>query len=341
MSILLFSILIGNLSRAATLDTISIETDKQIVNPGTEVTLNINFGKPLGSYTIDINYDNDLIEYVTTDGGTANNSTGNVRIVYFDSTGGTNPKENMTVTFRAKAGLQTSNPTDLSITLEGMANADASESYDDIMVPIKKNIVVEPPYENYRFEFTYSSNPIKDEEQEMQLVLASNIGRFYDHARIIAEAITPDNGNVTLVGTDEQGLEHDIIDNGWGDASGYMIGGVVNKVLNLRGTFNTVGQYTITFKLIDRDNSDQVIASNSFVVNVEEKATVTPPQENVQPETQEPTEEIENNEQVAESTNNENLPTELPRTGYNYYILVGIIIISILIAILYLKRKQK
>ena len=45
----------------------------------------------------------------------------------------------------------------------------------------------------------------------------------------------------------------------------------MNQVLNLRGIFDTVGQYTVTFKLIDRDNSDTVIAANSFTINVEDK----------------------------------------------------------------------
>lgn len=258
-------------SNAASIDAISINTNKEIVNPGTEVNLNINFGTPLGSYTFDINYDNNLLEYVSTDGGTANDNGSKVRIVFYDSTGGTNPRDTMNVTFRAKTGLQTSNPTDLSITAEGLANPDASVQYDDILVPIKKNIVVEPKYEDYKFSFEYTGNPIVNEEKDFKLTLSSTLGRFYDHARILAEATTPNNGNVRLIGIDEQQLEHDLIDNGWGDASGYKIGGQVNQVLNLRGIFDTAGQYTITFKLIDRDNSDTVIATNSFTINVEDK----------------------------------------------------------------------
>ena len=260
-------------SNAASLNAISINTNKEIVNPGTEVSLNINFGTPLGSYTFDINYDNNLLEYVSTDGGTANDNGSKVRIVFYDSTGGTNPKDTMSVKFRAKEGLQTSNPTDLSITAEGLANPDASIQYDDILVPIKKNIVVEPKYEDYKFSFEYNGNPIVNEEKDFKLILSSTLGRFYEHARILAEATTPNNGNIQLIGTNEQQLEHDLIDNGWGDASGYKIGGQVNQVLNLRGIFDTVGQYTVTFKLIDRDNSDTVIATNSFTINVEDKNT--------------------------------------------------------------------
>ena len=172
MSFVLLVILVGK-SNAAALDAIQIDTNKEIVNPGSEIVLNINFGKPLGAYTFDINYDNNLLEFVSTDGGTENDNGTRVRIVYYDSSGGSNPKESMNVTFKAKEGIETSNPTDFSITAEGLSNPDASESYDDITVPIKKSITVEPQYEDYKFELTYSGNPIINEEKEMTLTLSS------------------------------------------------------------------------------------------------------------------------------------------------------------------------
>ena len=45
---------------------------------------------------------------------------------------------NMSVTFKAKSSIVSTNPTDFSVTAEGMANADASQDYDDIAVPVKK-----------------------------------------------------------------------------------------------------------------------------------------------------------------------------------------------------------
>lgn len=341
MSFVLLVILVGK-SNAAALDAIQIDTNKEIVNPGSEIVLNINFGKPLGAYTFDINYDNNLLEFVSTDGGTENDNGTRVRIVYYDSSGGSNPKESMNVTFKAKEGIETSNPTDFSITAEGLSNPDASESYDDITVPIKKSITVEPQYEDYKFELTYSGNPIINEEKEMTLTLSSAMGRFYDHSRILAEATTPNNGNVQLLGTDENQLEHDLIDSGWGDVSGDKIGGNVTKTLNLRGIFDTAGQYTITFKLIDRDNSDSVIAENSFTINVEEKQIIPPTEEN--PPTEIPSENNPNNvtEGQVQGNNTENdLPKELPKTGYNYYAIFGITILVIGLAVYILRRKSK
>ena len=169
-------------------------------------------------------------------------------------TGGTNPKESMSITFKAKKGITTSNPTDLSVTAEGLANADASENYDDINVALVKNIVVEPKYEDYKFELNYTGNPITNEEKEMKLSLISNMGRYYDKARIIAEVKTNNGGNVKILGTGLDGLEHDLINSGWGDPNGYKIGGKVNQELNLRGLFDKTGEYTVIFKLIDRSN---------------------------------------------------------------------------------------
>ena len=79
--------------KAASLDSINIETDKAIVNPGEEVTLKIEFGKSLGAYTFDIAYDNNLLEFISASDGTPNDMSTKVRIVYYDSTGGSNAKE--------------------------------------------------------------------------------------------------------------------------------------------------------------------------------------------------------------------------------------------------------
>ena len=334
-TIFVFILLLNtNTANAAALDDIEISTDKDIVNPGDTVTLTITFGKPLGAYTFDIAYDNSLLEYVETDGGTPNDNGTRVRVVFHDSSGGSNPKESMKITFKAKEGILTSNPTDLAVTAEGLANPDASENYDDITIALEKNIVVEPRYEDYKFDLSYTGGPIINQEKEMILSLTSSMGKNYEHARIIAEAVTPDGGNVQLLGTDEQQIQYDLIDSGWGDPSGYEIGGQnVNKVLNLRGIFDKVGEYTLTFKLIDRDSSDAVIAENSFKISVTDTQTI-PPQE----ETEEPGDNTQGI--TGESGTEENLPTQLPKTGMNIYIPIAIIMIAIVSTSLYFIMKK-
>lgn len=329
-------------SYAASLDTLDVQTDKTTVRPGEEVKVNIQFGQDLGAYTFDISYDNNIFEYVTVDGGTANDTTDKVRVTYYDSTGGSNPRTYMSITFRAKADITTSNPTEFTITAEGLANADASVTFDDITTPIVKNVTVEPQYVDYTLKLEYTGDIIKDEEKEMTLSYSSPMGRYYEHARLIAEATTPAGATVQLLANDQADLEHDIIQSGWGDAQGYKIGGKdVSQILQTRAIFSEIGDYTITLKLIDRDNGDQVIAEENFAFTVVETANnVTPPTTNpdstgtTTPE--EPTEE----EDIVEEVNPEEMPTKLPKTGSNIYIPVLVILMALVSSFVYYNKKK-
>ena len=333
---------------ADVLDSIDISINKANVHPNEDVTLNIVFGKELGSYTFDIAYDNNLFEYVSVEGGTANDNGTRVRVYYYDSSGGTNPRNDMSITFKAKSDIITSNPTNFSVTGEGFSNADASVQYDDISVPIVKDLVVEPIFIDYSIEFNYDGNIIENEEKDIKISISSALGENYDHARLVAETTTPDGGNVKLLATDAASLEHDIIQSGWGDASGYKIGGKdVNQILNARGIFSKAGKYDITLKLIDRDSSDAVIASETFNINVQSNEVIN----------NENNSNNQNNSIVGNTSNNENNNVinqnnssiiennseetldQLPKTGINIYIILitAIILLSFIYA--YLKRK--
>lgn len=299
---------------AASLDAIHITTSSETIHPGNEVTLTIDFGTPLGSYTFDVAYDNHLFSYVSTEGGTANDTGTKVRAYYFDQQGGTNPRTSMSMTFRAKEGITTSNPTDFAITAEGLANADASVQYDDITTPIIKNVVVEPQYENYAISLSYSGEIIKQEAKDMRIAITSPMGRYYDHVRLVAEATTPSGATAQLLATDDQQLEHDILDSGWGDASGYKIGGEdVNQVLQAQGIFSDAGSYTITLSLIDRDNGDATIASTTSLITVSETATTPPEEIPTEPE------ETPSTPKPEETTPVKKEPTTLPKTGTTIY----------------------
>lgn len=323
---------------AAALDTIDVQTDKTTVRPGEEVKVTIKFGQDLGAYTFNVSYDNNIFEYVTAEGGTANDTTDKVKVVYYDSTGGTNPRTSMSVTFRAKADITTSNPTEFTITAEGLANADASITFDDITIPIVKNVTVEPQYVDYTLKLEHTGDIIKGQEKEMTLSYSSPMGRYYEHARLIAEATTPAGANVQLLATDQAGLEHDIIQSGWGDAQGYKIGGKdVSQLLQVRGIFSEVGNYTITLKLINRDNADQVIAEKNFQFAVVETAQQTPPETNTEAQAPEekPKEEIK-----VEETKISEAPTKLPKTGSNIYIPIMVMLIALISCYGYYNKRK-
>lgn len=327
---------------AAALDDIDVKVSKTTVRPEEEVKLTVEFGESLGAYTFDVSYDNQIFDYVSAEGGTANDTGDKVKVVFHDQAGGTNPRTNMSVTFKAKEGITTSNPTELTVTAEGLANADASVTYDDITTPIVKNITVEPEYVDYKLKLEYTGEIVKDVEKNMTLSYSSSMGRYYAHARLVAEATTPEGGTVKLLATDNARLEHDIIQSGWGDAQGYAIGGKdVSQVLQTKGIFSKEGQYNITLKLIDRDNSDQTIAEQSFQFDVKETATpVTPevPEEKPEePKPEEPKPEETPKDEVEKET-----PKELPKTGNNIYVPVvtfAVMLISVYAA-LNLKNKS-
>ena len=355
ISIIMLALFIfGVNSYADSLDSINIETTKTLVRPGEEVKVTIKFGQDLGAYTFDVAYDNNIFEYVSAEGGTSNDLNDKVRVVFFDSSGGSNARSYMSVTFRAKEGITTSNPTEFKITGEGLSNSDASVTFDDITTPITKNVTVEPEYVDYTLKLEHSGNIIVEQENQMTISYSSPMGRYYEHARLIAEATSTTGGTVRLLATDNSQLEYDIIQNGWGDAQGYKIGGKdVLQTLQVRGIFSREGEYTITLKLIDRDTSDQVIAEKSFKITATEQTQPTPPETDVnnpegetggttnpeQDTTEGTTDEIIPEAELDENTTK--TPTKLPKTGTNLYIpIVGIVIILISFCVYYNKRKK-
>ena len=337
ITLLLATLVLTGYSYAASLDTLTVDVDKTTVRPGEEVKVTINFGTDLGAYTFDIKYDNNIFDYVSTDGGTANDTSDKVRVTFYDATGGTAPRTNMSITFKAKADITTSNPTEFTVTAEGLANADASVTYDDITTPIVKNVVVEPEYQDYVISLQHTGEIVKGEEKEMVLSYSSSMGRYYEHARLIAEATVPSGATVKLMSTDATTrAEVDIIQSGWGDPQGYSIGGRdVSQVLNVRALFSDNGNYTITLKLIDRDNSDSVIAEKAFQFTVAETTTTVPPTtEQATPEVPS-TESTETTEQIKQET-----IKELPKTGINVYTPMFIALVSLISMGLHFNKKE-
>lgn len=328
---------------ADSLDTIDIATDTPTVHPGETVTLTVNFGTEMGSYGVNVDYDDNLLEYASVEGGTANDTGTVVKTVYhYDASSGESPRTTMSVTFKAKEDIITSNPTDLSVTIEGMGNPDASVSYDDITTPIVKNVVVEPVYVDYDIALNYTGDIIKNEEKDMKLVVSSSMGKNYQHARIIAEATAPTGETAKLLATDDQGLEHDIIQSGWGDPSGDQLGGKdVIKELDVRGLFSGAGNYAITLKIIDRDDSDAEIASETFDIEVKEEAVITPPVEEKPDETvTPPAEEVPEKPVTPPAQTEETKPESLPKTGSTIYFIVLPIIAILSVAYVVLNKKD-
>lgn len=308
-----------------------------------------------GTYTFDIAYDNNIFEYVRSEGGTASDNKTRVRVVFFDEQGGSNPRSNMSVTFKAKADITSTNPTDFSITAEGLANNDGSQEYDDISVPIKKSVTVEPNYVDYTLRFKSEGKVIVNEENKMELITSSTMGRNYDHVKMKVEVTKKpsESATVKLLATERTRQEIDLIKDGWGEPDGYELGGKnVEQILDIRGVFSNVGEYKIKVSLLDKDSADSVIAEKEFSFNVTEKQSGNTENNNNQAtkpgnngstgQTQKPEQNItgDNKDEVA---NKEEVPETLPKTGmtqYVYIITVLAVLGSAYIALQNMKKEK-
>ena len=345
LSLLFFTLQISAFAASVPLGSVAVNVSKAKIAPGEEVTVNINFGTQLGAYTFDIAYDNSIFDFVSAEGGTENDNGTRVRVTFYDSTGGISPRENMSVTFKAKAELESTNPTDFSVTAEGLANSDASQEYDDITSPIKKSVTVEPNYVDYTLDLNYTGDVVVNKEKNMELITSSSMGKNYDHVKMkvgITEKPS-DSATVKLLATERTRQEIDLIQEGWGEPDGYELGGRdAKRVLELRGLFSEVGNYKIKVSLLDADTGNAEIVSKEFAVVVNKEATTTPEDNNQNENTgnnngnnSENNEIIGNNnanndqngngqteegQQGAENTQNEEMPETLPKTGMTQYV---------------------
>lgn len=318
------------------LNSITVNISKDKIEPGEEVKVDINFGTELGAYTFDIAYDNSIFEYVKSEGGTENDNGTRVRVTYYDSTGGTNPRTNMYVVFKAKEDITSTNPTNFSITAEGLANSDASQEYDDITQAIEKQLTVEPNYKQYNIDLEYTGKLIKDKDIDLKLVTKSSMGKNYDNLMTKAEIISkPQNANIKLTAMEDNSKEINMIESGYGSTKGFSLGGKnAHHEINMKANFDTIGEYKIKFSILDKDSSNAVVVEKEFTLNViEENTNVSDTENNADNEdnSENNNPNNSNDNQNSNINNEEELPKELPKTGMTQYVYI-IAIISLLLS---------
>ena len=308
LTILLMTIFTGSVY-ADTLDDFSVSVDKKLIHPNEQVILTVAFGKPLGSFTIKVDFDDDIFEYVSTENGTGSAEGDKVTVEYSELT---TTKDDTKITFKAKEGLKTSNPTNFTVTGTNLKSESGTTSYDDISSGKVETVTVEPIYADYSLSLEPKTDIIEGKETDFILTYSSAMGRPYAKARLEGEIKkAPDEGTVKLEGFSTQdNAKFDIIDDGWGNAQGYAIGGEdISQELNLKGIFSVPGDYVVTLRLIDREKSDAIIAEQDF------NFTVKPEQEE--------------------------LPEELPKTGNNKFLPIVAILLTSVIALIYINKKEK
>ncbi len=350
---------------AVSLNTFDVQISKNLVRPGEEVTVQVNFGEALKAYTVKIAYDDNIFDYVSSEGGTAVNTFDKIIMSYGDTEMPVEARGSVSVTFRAKSSLTTTNPTNFVVTSDNMKNADGSMTYDPITTGFTKDLIVEPEYEDYEIKLTHIDTIVKGKPIDMILSYSSAMGRPYAHARLVAEVATA-GGTAKLLGTDQSDSEHDIIQDGWGAVEGYEIGGKgVTQELHVRAIFSDIGDYTITLKLIDKENGDTVIAQRSFPftavdeqiqpnydivpMSIEEAENGTQEELSVRsvPEFNHTEGQVQARTQTQASETSTNItnettqstPNKLPKTGINVYIYGVLSLIALTAGYIYFNKK--
>ena len=80
------------------LSSFSIDVDKTIINPNNEVKLTINFGVKLATYSVTIDYDDDLLDFVSVSAGKKTDLDGKIKIENLEDS----ETESIIVTFKGK-----------------------------------------------------------------------------------------------------------------------------------------------------------------------------------------------------------------------------------------------
>lgn len=180
----------------------------------------------------------------------------------------------------------------------------------------------------YSFDLQYTGTVVKNEEKSAKVLLIGKSGTLYSKVRIKVDVNGP--AKPKIMATDSNNVEHDIAEIGyWGPPEGFPVQGDFTNTTPIRATFPEKGKYTITLSLINLEN-DSVIITQSFEVNVTEKAT----------------EDNNTNNTTNNTTNNitNNNIEELPKTGksiWEYTIYIASIVIILAISGMYIKTRNK
>ena len=329
---LIFTFSITGRIFAANLTTATMEVDKTKVKPGEEVKVTVKFGEELKAYTVDVKYDTKIFDYVPKaeagDEEITDDKSEKVTVKLDESK--SKNKSSFDLTFKAKADITTSNPTQFTATATASTLKNATDTtYDAFDSDLVKEVTVEPDYIDYDIKLEHTGDIKAGEEKEMTLSYSSAMGRYYEKARLVADATSPKDADVRLLATDEAGKEYDIIESGWGDQNGSKIGGKdVNQTLKVRAIFSHEGEYTIKLKLIDRSSADATIAEKDVKFTVGKKT-----------ETKDPAKDTDKDTDKEDPADEED-PEELPDTGINMDIVIIAILTALLSSYIYYYKKQ-
>lgn len=182
--------------------------------------------------------------------------------------------------------------------------------------------------DGYSFDLQYAGTITKNEEKDANVLLVGVNAPVHSNVRIKVDIQGP--ATPKIMATDSLGNEIDIAQEGyWGPQAGFAVGGDFTNTTPIKATFTEEGSYTITLSLIDVANSDNIITSRVFTLEVFEDA----------PAVNNTVNDIVGNDNVIGN----NVIGELPKTGtsvveYAMYIIAITLVISVVG--IYINRKR-
>ena len=123
----------------------------------------------------------------------------------------------------------------------------------------------------YKFSYTVPEEIIEGEEVAIDVTFATDVkgDSGYDKVRFKFVATGPEGATVTFKATDTNNVEYIFTNEGvWGPETGFALPAEYTATTNWKLTFDKAGEYTITFKLVDLEDNEAVIAEGSETITV-------------------------------------------------------------------------
>lgn len=119
------------------------------------------------------------------------------------------------------------------------------------------------------FDISYEGEVKVNEEKSALIILAGENTPVHTNVRVKVDIEGP--ATPKLLATDSLGTEIDIAEWGyWGPESGFAIAGTFSNETPVKATFTEAGSYTITLKLLDVQNGNDILAEKSVTIQVKE-----------------------------------------------------------------------
>ena len=119
------------------------------------------------------------------------------------------------------------------------------------------------------FDISYEGEVKVNEEKSTLIILAGENTPTHTNVRVKVDIEGP--ATPKLLATDSLGTEIDIAEWGyWGPESGFAIAGTFSNETPVKATFTEAGSYTITLKLLDVQNGNDILAEKSVTIQVKE-----------------------------------------------------------------------